>query len=64
MSALDSYAEGWEGMEDMYDSVKEPEVSAESFYGVPYTPDDECLRSIQSYLKRPGSIRFTAFQLG
>ena len=36
---LDSYAEGWEGMEDMYDSVKEAGSIGGKLYGVPYTPD-------------------------
>ena len=44
---LDPYTEGWEGMDDMYDSVKKPEVLAANFMGVPYTRMQECLLSIQ-----------------
>ena len=36
---LDPYTEGREGMDDMYDSVKEAGSIGGKLYGVPYTPD-------------------------
>ncbi len=51
-------------MDDMYDSVKKPEVLAANFMGVPYTRMQECLLSIQNYLKRPGSILIHRLQTG
>lgn len=36
---LDSYAENWDGMEDLYDSVIEAGSIGGKLYGIPYTPD-------------------------